>query len=129
MNNKSWEIVEQEVIGAFNIKIWLISKDTHRPSIAKIVNGFIELEEIKEGQELKPTFEMPYDAWQALKKAMIDGGENTFVLNRSNFRLLFLAYEKTYIYQRKLKTWAKTNVYFVSYRLHQWHFFCFNFFF
>ena len=73
MNNKSWEIVEQEVIGAFNIKIWLISKDTHRPSIAKIVNGFIELEEIKEGQELKPTFEMPYDAWQALKKAMIDG--------------------------------------------------------
>lgn len=69
----NWEIIEQELLGSFSVKIWLVLRDGIRPTLAKIIKGHLEMTEIKEENvEYEPTLSLPYDAWQALKHSMID---------------------------------------------------------
>lgn len=69
----SWEVIVQDLVGTMRSDIWLIMRDGVKPSIAQIKDGQIKLEELKEGEsEVKPTLSIHYDAWQAIKKAMID---------------------------------------------------------
>jgi hypothetical protein len=74
MMNSKWEIIEQENIGGWNVRVWLIRKDTPRVEVAHInKDGMIEMSELKEGSsETSPTLNLNRDAWLALKEAMTD---------------------------------------------------------
>lgn len=73
MKSDNWEIIEQDLLGKFTVKVWLINRSSPTPAVAHIVNGNIELAELKEGSaEIEPTFEINYDAWKALKKSMTE---------------------------------------------------------
>jgi hypothetical protein len=69
----NWEVIEQEQIGNWTVKVYLVLKDGPRPQVAHIKDGFLEMTEIKEGEmEVKPTFDINMDAWRTLKGAMTD---------------------------------------------------------
>lgn len=69
----NWEVIEQEQVGLWSVKVWLILKDGRLPTVAHIVKGEILLEELKEGAvEVEPTFNINLDAWRTLKAAMVD---------------------------------------------------------
>ena len=71
-HGENWEIIEREAVGSFTVKIYLIYRDSII-SLAHIENSRVVLTEIKDGKEEQlPTFDMPLDAWRALKSAMID---------------------------------------------------------
>lgn len=67
--NFNWEVIEQETPWDLRTKIYIFDKSS-KPQLAKIVNGNIELEDIKEGVQMPPTLEIPTDVWNAIKKCM-----------------------------------------------------------
>lgn len=70
--DKNWEVIERESIGAYAVDVYLIYRDS-KVSIAHVEDGLLVLSEIKgDGNEEKPTFHMPLDAWRALKSVMVD---------------------------------------------------------
>lgn len=74
MFNSKWEIIEQEDVGGWSTKVWLIRKDTPRVEVAHITkDGFLEMQELKrDGIQPTPTLDINRDAWLALKSAMTD---------------------------------------------------------
>lgn len=68
--NYRWEVIEQEVPGLLQSRIYIIDR-SGKNSIVRIVEGRMELEELKEGVEVQPTFSLPFDAWAALKESII----------------------------------------------------------
>ena len=71
MKSGKWEIIEQNTLERFVTKVWLVFRDGI-PQVASIVNGQLQLTKIEEGKEYPPTLDIPYDAWQAIKRAMVD---------------------------------------------------------
>lgn len=69
-----WEIIEQEVIGQFVTKIWLLNKQPNGISIAHFVGGNIELELVKEdpSKEIEPTLKINCDIWRMIKKSLTE---------------------------------------------------------
>jgi len=76
MYGSNWEVIAQEGVGAWTVKVWLIEK-SYKPSVAHIKDGHLELSEIKEGSdyEVEPTFSLNMDAWRAIKMAMLNNVE------------------------------------------------------
>ena len=71
----NWKVYVQENFGQMSVRVYLINKD-RIPSIAHIKNGRVELEEMIEGSEpSEPTLELPLDAWEGLKAAMVENHE------------------------------------------------------
>ena len=71
----NWEVIEQEQVGQWTVKVYLVLRDGPKPQIAHIKNGFFEMQEIKdedEGVDIKPTLHINLDAWKTLKLAMVE---------------------------------------------------------
>ena len=70
--SENWEVIEKEAFGSFSVQVYLVYRDS-KINLAHIEGSRIVLSEVKEsGEEQEPTFEMPLDAWRALKSAMVD---------------------------------------------------------
>lgn len=75
MNFDKWEVVTQELVGEYAVKVYLIEKGV-KPRLASIGDGgFMVTTEIKDGKEMPPTLRINYDVWKALKSAMLDKQE------------------------------------------------------
>lgn len=76
MHSQKWEIINQDSLGSLSTKVWLIYRGGAVPELARIDNGRLVLEKIEsDGEEKDPTLNIPFDVWQALKEAMVDGVE------------------------------------------------------
>lgn len=67
-----WEIIEQEAVGSFTAKIYLLNTANGRVSISRIVDGHIELKELVQGQEEQPTLTINLDIWRYIKASLTD---------------------------------------------------------
>ena len=73
INRGNWEVIEQEQVGQWTVKVWLVLRDGVRRSVAHIVKGQLIMTEIKEGEaEVEPTLNINLDAWRTLKNAMVE---------------------------------------------------------
>jgi len=76
MFNGKWEIIEQEVFGSWNVRVYLVFHDGATPKLAYIREGKVELEEIRGFEpEREPTFNFPIDLWEALKSKLTEHHE------------------------------------------------------
>lgn len=70
--NENWEIKVIEQPWNLTVKIYLFVKG-YRTSLAHFVKGNLEMEEVKESAiEPDATMILPIDAWELLKRTMID---------------------------------------------------------
>lgn len=73
MFNGEWEVKVIESIGDWGVNIWLINHTKGNIFIANVVEGRMELNEVKVlGEPVPPTFVMDKSAWDAFKEAMVD---------------------------------------------------------
>ncbi len=102
-DNHKLEVIVVDDVPMFAVKIYLIDK-RYKPMVGRLKDGFLEWDELKEGEETQATMRINRDVWKAMKESMIDNHERDKSVVESELKATNRHLEdmRTLVFRKKL---------------------------